>query len=63
VLISTLMASPFSWPWGSSIRAYIIATNSFGNSTNSAIGGGAVILTYPDAPLNLVNVPASTTAT
>lgn len=60
--ISALMASPFNLPWGSSIYAQIIATNVIGSSANSALGNNAVILTSPDAPLNLENSPATTNA-
>jgi hypothetical protein len=40
--------------WGSSIYARIVATNILGSSYVSEEGNGAIILTYPDAPINLV---------
>ena len=55
IQISTLRSSPYLLPWGSSVFARIIATNNIGNSLPSIAGNGAVILTYPDAPYNLVN--------
>jgi len=39
-------------PWGSSIYAEIVAINLLGNSIMSLPGNGAIILTYPDAPVN-----------
>jgi len=45
--------------WGSSIYAKVIASNVYGASATSNVGNGAVILTNPDAPLNLAEVVAS----
>lgn len=53
--VSTLRASPFSIQWGSSIYARIIATNNLGSSLPSQEGNGAIILNYPDEPINLAN--------
>jgi hypothetical protein len=55
VLVSTLKSAPFEIAWGSSIYAKVIATNYLGSSLASQAGNGAIILTYPDEPLNLVN--------
>ena len=55
VPIATLRADPFLLPWGSSIWARIIATNVNGDSSASSDGNGAIILTNPDAPYNLLN--------
>ena len=60
--ISTLITNPFSLPWGSSIYANIIATNSYGDSIVSDAGNGAIILTIPDAPTSLADVPSTTNA-
>ena len=60
--IATLITNPFSLPWGSSIFAKIIATNSYGDSEASDPGNGAIILTNPDAPINLQDVPGITNA-
>jgi hypothetical protein len=56
----TLHNSPFSLTWGSTVSAVIIATNSYGNSSASAVGTGAIILTVPDAPTNVANVVSIT---
>jgi hypothetical protein len=53
ILITTLMQAPFNHEWGASIQAKIIAFNSYGDSEYSALGNGAIITTYPDAPLTL----------
>jgi hypothetical protein len=50
--------SPYSLPWGSSIYAQVQAYNSYGDSYYSSAGNGAIIYTYPDAPINLVINPA-----
>jgi hypothetical protein len=57
-----LVIAPFNLPWGSSIYATITAANIVGDSLASEPGNGAIILTNPDAPLNLANDPAITTA-
>ena len=59
---ATLRAAPFNLPWGSSIYAKVYATNLYGNSLVSNVGNGAIILTKPDAPNTLANVPAKTSA-
>ena len=61
--ITTLMASPFNFSWGASIYAKVVATNSFGNSLESELGNGAIIMTKPDAPINLAETVASRTPT
>lgn len=40
----------------------MIAYNVVGDSPNSADGNGAIILTYPDAPVSLANDESLTTA-
>lgn len=59
---SSLLAPPFNLPWGSSIYVTITATNLYGTSDVSNQGNGAVILTIPDAPLNLANNAGLTSA-
>jgi hypothetical protein len=61
--ISTLRASPFSLPWGSSVFAQLVGYNSYGDSAISPAGNGAIILTVPDAPTSLAEVTTSRTAT
>jgi hypothetical protein len=56
-----LNQSPFLQPWGSSIYAKVSATNSYGTSTHSNAGNGAVIVTVPDAPVAIQNNMAVTT--
>jgi len=50
-------------PWGSSVYAKVIAYNLYGYSASSVVGNGAVILTSPDAPINLQEIVASRSAT
>lgn len=49
------MASPFSLLTGSSIYASVIAYNAVGDSPNSDVGNGALVIvsTVPGAPINL----------
>lgn len=51
------MADPYSWTWGSHIYAKIIAINSYGESIVSTEGNGAQIVTYPDKPVDLADMP------
>jgi len=51
--VSVFTASPYSLAWGSSIYVKVVATNLYGDSTESSEGNGAVITTSPDAPVNL----------
>lgn len=53
VPIYDLRAAPFSHDWGASIYAKVSATNIVGSSDESQVGNGALILTQPDAPINL----------
>ena len=60
VPISTLLTSPFSLLWGSSIYARVSAINIVGTSMTSASGNGAIILTNPSPPTSLANVASIT---
>lgn len=62
VPISSLIVWPYSLPWGSHVYAKVIAYNGNGDSLTSAVGNGAIILTYPDAPLNLAETVLARTA-
>lgn len=62
VPISLLIESTYSHPWGSSIWVKVIAYNFYGYSSESAVGNGAVILTYPDAPVDLTETVAERTS-
>lgn len=61
--ITTLMAAPYSLNWGASIFAKVKATNVVGESGTSVEGNGAIILTFPDAPVSLADTLATTSAT
>lgn len=63
VPIATLRAAPYLLPWGSSVHARIVATNDIGSSPVSADGNGAIILTRPDAPYDLLNDESKTSGT
>ena len=52
--VSTLRAEPYSLEWGSSVYAKVLATNAYGDSLESKAGNGAVILTAPSPPTDLV---------
>jgi hypothetical protein len=45
------MLSPYYFTWGASIFAKVIATNKYGDSLESDIGNGAILMTNPDAPM------------
>lgn len=61
--IATLRASPFSLDWGDSVNIKVVATNIVGNSLESSVGNGAIILTRPDAPTTLANDVSLTSST
>jgi hypothetical protein len=58
--VQTLHNSPYSLPWLSTVSAVVIATNNYGNSSASAVGTGATIITVPDAPVDVATVANST---
>ena len=62
VPITSLLTAPFNLDWGASITAYVIATNSKGNSEESQTGNGALISTNPAAPISLSEVTSLRTA-
>jgi hypothetical protein len=49
--------TPFDLAYGTSIYAKLVATNVFGDSLESEAGNGAVIVTNPDSPLNIGEMP------
>lgn len=57
---SVLIGAPFNLPWGSTIRATVTAINAVGSSLASLPGGNGIILTYPDPPVLLANLPQVT---
>ena len=50
--LEVLMSSPFNLQTGSSIYASVVAVNAVGDSPNSDVGNGAIVLvsTVPDPP-------------
>jgi hypothetical protein len=56
-----LNASPFSIVWGSSVWAKLSAINVYGESSMSSVGNGGIIITKPDAPLNILEDTAERT--
>jgi hypothetical protein len=58
--VDVLGSAPYSIPWGSGIYAIVAAINIKGISPYSSEGNGAIILTNPDAPLNLADNPSLT---
>lgn len=52
--VAVLRETPFSIEWGSSVFAKVVATNQYGDSTESLEGNGAVIVTTPGAPTSLL---------
>jgi len=57
-----LKTTPYSIPWGESVFATITAVNYYGPSVESLPGNGAIIVTVPDAPIDLENLPLITNA-
>jgi hypothetical protein len=62
VLIATLREEPYSLEWGASIYIKVLATNIVGSSAYT-IGNDAILVTIPDAPVNLADVPEITSHT
>lgn len=61
--LSVLYAAPYNLALGDHIYAIIVAVNTYGNSIQSTPGDGAAVVLVPDAPTNLANNPAMTSAT
>lgn len=60
--LSTLRASPYNLISNETVIAKVVATNIYGDSP-ATNGSGAIIYSYPDAPINLANDPAVTSDT
>jgi hypothetical protein len=58
--VTVFRATPYQLPWGSEVYARVAAINIKGQSLYSQEANGAVILTNPDAPLNLADNPVVT---
>jgi hypothetical protein len=52
ISVQILRGTPFNLPWGSNIHAKVVATNLYGDSIESEVGNGALMITFPDAPIN-----------
>lgn len=63
VPFTSLRAQPFSIAWGQIVYVTVTAVNAYGSSLASPVGGTTQILRVPDSPINLANVPATTTGT
>jgi hypothetical protein len=48
------MGSYFNLEWGSSVYVKVLAYNDYGDSLESDDGNGAILVTVPDAPINLI---------
>jgi hypothetical protein len=59
VPISVLQAAPYNLNWGANIYVKVVAKDDTNNSIESNWGGGAKIITYPDAPTELIMFAAS----
>lgn len=60
---SLLRLSPFYLNYGDEIQAHVIATNIVGDSEESDLATGTLLVKHPDAPINLANNAAQTSAT
>jgi len=56
VPIYILRDYPFYLDWGDSIYASVVSVNMYGDGDSSEFGNGAIITTWPDAPVNLEDV-------
>lgn len=61
--LASLTASPFNLQLDDSIDYMVMATNSYGDSEYSALGGGALLQLVPDAPIDLTDDKPNTLAT
>lgn len=59
VLIATLREAPYNLAFGVSVYIKVRATNIVGSS-EYLLGNGAILVTIPDAPVSLADVPAIT---
>jgi hypothetical protein len=60
--VSVFKADPFNLDWGRRVWAKVVATNVKGDSLESEPGTGAVIISNPDPPVNLVENYSQRTA-
>jgi len=57
------VVAPFNLTWGQSIYVQVIAINVYGQSLPSVVGSGAIIITSPDSPINLLETITLRTST
>jgi hypothetical protein len=62
VPLATIRGAPFSLEFGDSIFAKVVAINYYGESASSDEGNNAIVLLVPDAPTNLQDNVAITSA-
>lgn len=55
--------APYSLAWGTEVFAKVMATNVYGDSIESPIGGGGIIVRVPDAVIDFVEVYGERTPT
>jgi hypothetical protein len=58
--LAVLTADPYNLILGQTIESKVIATNNYGSSDVSEVGGTALIVLVPSEPLSLDNNPAIT---
>jgi hypothetical protein len=58
VPVAALRTAPFNLDWGDSVKVKIVATNSYGDSLVSELGGDAILVTTPGAPISVTEVYA-----
>lgn len=63
ISLTILEAVPYSLSLGESVFAKVLASNVKGDSSESDVGSGALIITQPDPPLNLAENEAERSAT
>ena len=51
--VNTVRVAPFMLAWGATVDAKVIAYNLYGDSIESSVGTGNIIMTLPDAPVGL----------
>jgi hypothetical protein len=57
VSIDELTEDPFDLDWGSEVRAKVEVLYQNGNSIETPVGGGGVLITYPKPPTDLIEDP------
>ena len=60
ILVTTLKATPFELPWGDGVYVKVSAVNVVDEGDRSEAGNGAIIVTVPFEPQNLVELPEIT---